>query len=374
MNPVSWHRPHGIFVAAGRSIKHDELIHGASLLDIAPTVLALLGQPVPDDMDGRVLTHIFAEPVELDRIPSYETPHENDGVHRDVPTEESDTFATRQALQQLADLGYIEISADGDMAKAAAEADRDRRNNLAQVYFSTGRAPKAVELLRNLLAEKDNSELRCHLALCLVGMGRPAEAEQVLAKVPPENTTSPLPRLILGQVRLAQGRLDEAETLLEPLQRENFPLSYLHNALGEIYARRGMLSEAEAAFRRALERDDDNAEAHDRLGTILRRTQRYEDAVYHHMRSAALQHARAGTHIHLGMALARTGQFDWAIRAFEVAVELAPNSVFAHRCLMHLYRRIKNDEAKAGEHLTRLLELRRARREAAALDPSAETS
>ncbi len=186
MNPVSWHRPHGIFLAAGKAIKHDELIHGASLLDIAPTVLTLLGLPVPDDMDGRALTQIFVEPVEPERIASYEPPHPQDGVHRDVPAEESDPFAARQALLQLAELGYIEMPADGDAAKAVIEADRDRRNNLAQVYFSTNRGPEAIELFRGLLAENDNPDLRCRLALCLAGMGRLAEAEEVLSKVPPE--------------------------------------------------------------------------------------------------------------------------------------------------------------------------------------------
>ena len=366
MNPVSWHRPHGIFVAAGQGIKHDDLIHGANLLDVAPTVLTLLGLPVADDMDGRVLTRIFAEPVEPEHIASYEPPHPQDGVHRGVSEEESDPFAARQALQQLAELGYIEMPADGDAAKAVHEADRDRRNNLAQVYLSTNRAPEALELLQGLLAEREDADLRCRIALCLAGMGRLPEAEEMLAQLPPDATKSPLRQLTLGQVRLAEGRLDEALALLEPLGQQEFPLSYLHTALGQVYSRRGMLPEAESAFRRALERDDENAGAHDQLGSILFQQGRYEDAVYEHMRSAALQHARPDTHAHLGMALARTGQFDWAIRAFEVAVELAPNYIYAHRCLMRLYRRAKGNEVKAREHFDRLVELRAARQAAAA--------
>jgi tetratricopeptide (TPR) repeat protein len=120
-----------------------------------------------------------------------------------------------------------------------------------------------------------------------------------------------------------------------------------------------MLDEAEAAFRRALERDDDNAEAHDYLGTVLRRKGRFEEAVHEHMRSAALQHARPMTHVHLAMALARIGQFDWSIRAFEVALELAPKLAFAHRCLVQLYRRVKKDDVKVRYHLAQLVELQR---------------
>ena len=369
MNPVSWHRPHGVFLAVGAGIKQDELLHGASLLDIVPTVLTLLGLPVADDMDGQVLTQIFAEPVEPGRIASYEPPDPRDGVWRDLPAEESDPFAAQAALQQLAELGYVEIPADGDTAKLIAGIERDRRNSLAQVLVSTGRIAEAVELFRDLLAEDDNADARCRLALYMAGLGRFEEAEELISKVPPAALSSPLPQLILGQVRLAQGRLEEAQALLEPLARATFPLSYLHTTLGNVYARRGLLDEAERAFRRALERDDDNAEAHDHLGTILRRTGRFEDAVYEHMRSAALLHDRPGTHIHLGMALARTGQFDWAIRAFEVAVGLAPDHVFAHRSLMHLYRRVKGDDARARQHFERVQELRHRRTAAVAAPP-----
>jgi len=364
MNPVSWHRPHGIFVAAGKSIKHDELIHGSSLLDIAPTVLTLLGQAVPDDMDGKALTRILAEPMEPAHIASYEPPDPKDGIHRDIPMEESDPFAARQALQQLAELGYVELPADGEASTLVTQVERDRRNNLAQVYFAAGRTEEAIKLLRELVAESNNPDQRCQLAMQLAGLGRLSEAEEIIEPVTAD-TKSPLRPLVLGQVRLAQGRLEEAQALLEPLASEEFQLPYLQIAMGTVYARRGLLAEAEAAFRRAIERDDDNAEAHDFLGTVLRRTGRYEEAVQEHMRSAALQHARPLTHVHLAMALARVGELDWSIRAFEVALELAPNLIFPHRCLTHLYRRVKKDDVKARYHFDRVVELRRKLRAAA---------
>jgi predicted AlkP superfamily phosphohydrolase/phosphomutase/tetratricopeptide (TPR) repeat protein len=372
-NPTSWHRPHGIFVAAGQGIKRDELIHGATLLDIAPTILTLLGLPVADDMDGKVLTRILQESVEPERIDSYEPPHPNDGMHRDLPADDTDPWAARQALLQLAELGYITLPADGNVTKMVNDADWDRRSNLAQVYFSTGRMTEALELLRELLVQDERPHLRCRIALCLVALGRPAEAEEVIESVSPEEAGSPLPRLIHGQIRLAQGRIEEAIAMLEPLQTERLPLSHLHTVLGQAYLRRGLLDEAEAAFRQAVEREDENAEAHDGLGVVLRRRGLYEDSTYEHMRSAALLHHRPMTHIHLGMTLTRSGHYEWAIRAFEIAVELAPNLPFPHRCLVHLYRRDQKNEAKAGEHLRRLLELRRARREAAALDAKTET-
>lgn len=350
MNPVRWHRLQGIFAAAGAGIKRDELFYGTSLLDIAPTILALLGLPIPDDMDGHALTRIFAEPVELERIASYEPPHEKDGIHRNVPEEESNPWATRQALEQLAALGYITLPENDNPQQAIDNNRRDRLNNLAHVHLSAGRMAETLEILQSLRAEKDDPHLRCRISLCLLGLKKIDEADALMSGISDDARKSPLVRLILGEIKLAQNRIDEALALLEPLQDESFPLSHMHTILGQAYMRARLFKNAEASFRRAIERDDDNSEAHDGLGVALRRQGLYEDAVYEHTRAATLFHDRPLTHMNLGIALAMSQQFDWAISAFLVAAELAPENPLPHRWLTKLYRRVKHDDDKAREH------------------------
>jgi predicted AlkP superfamily phosphohydrolase/phosphomutase len=60
------HRQHGIFIAWRSGIRSGETVDGAHILDLAPTILHLMGLPVPDDMDGRVLTETLtiSRPVE----------------------------------------------------------------------------------------------------------------------------------------------------------------------------------------------------------------------------------------------------------------------------------------------------------------------
>lgn len=53
------HRPEGVFLARGPRIKHGATIEGVTVYDIAPTVLYLQNHPIPPDMDGQVLMHIF---------------------------------------------------------------------------------------------------------------------------------------------------------------------------------------------------------------------------------------------------------------------------------------------------------------------------
>ena len=54
------HRRNGIFIANGPGIKTGSLT-GAGVNDIAPTILYMMGTPIPDYMDGRVLKEIFVE-------------------------------------------------------------------------------------------------------------------------------------------------------------------------------------------------------------------------------------------------------------------------------------------------------------------------
>jgi predicted AlkP superfamily phosphohydrolase/phosphomutase len=54
------HRMNGILMCSGRGIKRGK-IEGANIVDLAPTILYIMGEKIPEDMDGRVLTEIFTE-------------------------------------------------------------------------------------------------------------------------------------------------------------------------------------------------------------------------------------------------------------------------------------------------------------------------
>lgn len=59
------HRLEGIFVAKGPQIKESYSFEGAEIVDIAPTILHILGLPVPEDMNGKVLKELFQNGSEL---------------------------------------------------------------------------------------------------------------------------------------------------------------------------------------------------------------------------------------------------------------------------------------------------------------------
>jgi predicted AlkP superfamily phosphohydrolase/phosphomutase len=100
------HSLRGVFLAAGGPIASGKPPVEARIHDVAPTILALLGLPIADDMDGRVLEEIFdpefLRRFPVRRVPSYETLLPK-AVH-ETQLEDED----RERLEMLRSLGYIQ--------------------------------------------------------------------------------------------------------------------------------------------------------------------------------------------------------------------------------------------------------------------------
>lgn len=357
-NPLMWHRLHGVVVAAGPGIKSDALVQSASLLDVAPTVLAMLGVPVPEDFEGRVLTQIFEEKIEPQTVASYEPPHPDDGVIRDAPVEEQDPWAAQEALKQLVELGYIEApTADGPTPLERAKEAHD--SHLAQIYFTTARYDEALAILQNLARGSQDPSFRCREAMCLMALFRIDEAAAIIDEVRSNFPHYSLGKMTAGQLALMRGEEEQAERLFAELKESESQMPMLHYQVGAIHLRHGKWEEAAALFRSALAADPDLADAHDGLGVALRHLGKLEDSIYEHMRAISLQHERAQTHVNLGISLTKAGQLQWAIRALNVAAELVPAEPYPHRCLARIYRRLVPDREKARHHLLLARDLRR---------------
>jgi len=100
------HNINGIIIIKGKNIKRNFVLKEASILDITPTILYLLGLPVGRDMDGRVLREIvtpffrFLHPVKY--ISTYEKPGR---TKYDKPI--ISPF-DKKILEELRSLGYIQ--------------------------------------------------------------------------------------------------------------------------------------------------------------------------------------------------------------------------------------------------------------------------
>src|SRR5689334_1765548 len=71
--PALEHRHFGILCAKGPSLRVNEKVFGASVLDICPTILTLFGLGPGKDMDGKVLLNAFQQPPRIEAIETWET-------------------------------------------------------------------------------------------------------------------------------------------------------------------------------------------------------------------------------------------------------------------------------------------------------------
>jgi predicted AlkP superfamily phosphohydrolase/phosphomutase len=100
------HRRDGIFVIQGPGLRSGRIASGKNIVDIAPTILHLMGQPVPSDMDGIVMSDIFS--------PEFMKAHPITSIGAEMTQEvtgASDSALTEEDVRVLNDrltgLGYL---------------------------------------------------------------------------------------------------------------------------------------------------------------------------------------------------------------------------------------------------------------------------
>lgn len=96
------HDSKGILLAVGPGLRRGAWLSGARLIDIAPTILYAMGLPVPQDMDGQVLTDMF----EAAFIQQHPIIHGEPAGEADIMTLAHN--ADDLLEQRLRDLGYFE--------------------------------------------------------------------------------------------------------------------------------------------------------------------------------------------------------------------------------------------------------------------------
>jgi tetratricopeptide (TPR) repeat protein len=278
-----WHRLHGIVVAAGPGIRPGE-IHDATVLDITPTVLSLLGLPVPRDMPGRAL---FGGDGASRTLASYEL------LPRAAAAAAPRTAGLdKERLRELAALGYISADAlkgasgaapagaPGPAATAGTEGFATEAYNLGRMHQDRGELAAAQAQYRQAVDRLPGFGLGwAALAQAAELQGRHGEAFDTLKQGFTLSSSMPL-GAITGLVDLGEkaGRLDEAGRTLETLPAVYKGQSGYHAAWGLFYEKKQQPVEALRAFQRALQVDPLDELAIDRTVALLRKMGRERDA------------------------------------------------------------------------------------------------
>jgi predicted AlkP superfamily phosphohydrolase/phosphomutase len=321
--PGGWYRPHGIFCIAGPNILEDELIHGANLLDLAPTLLSAIGVAPAQDMPGRVLD-IFREKPALDRIPSWEDVPGECGMH---PAEsESDRQAAEAALRALEDAGYA-LPPENEWA---ARIRRERALNTALLALTRQNYSEARRILIALSSEPgmlsfESTRVALWLAQCHLLCGDTDSCRATASTLPKDGLSAIFSGLLFAHLELAEHRIAPALEALESAERAGAGVPVVNYAAGLLYIRLRHWEKAEQRLKHAVELDPTFQAAQNTLAALLAVRGKGDEAAEVALQSLQVDYGSALGHLAFGIAMAGTGDGDEALKAFERSSVFDPN-------------------------------------------------
>ncbi len=197
-----FHRDHGVLYLYGAGVRPATRLDEPTLLDIAPTLLALAGIPPAADMPGRVLREGFVRLDEPVRVATYESPSQLPEPNAPATPEQTAapaSAADQALLEHLKSLGYL--------SGTSSKGDR----NLAAIAFENRDFRKAAQMYQALVQqEPEDAALRASFAGALGALGRYDEAIAQLDRSLAIDPLNPEGHHNRGAALERLGRRDEA--------------------------------------------------------------------------------------------------------------------------------------------------------------------
>jgi predicted AlkP superfamily phosphohydrolase/phosphomutase len=298
----SWQSPYGIFAASGPKFSCDALVHGAGVLDVAPTVLTWFGLPIGEDMEGRVLVESFETFPEIARVESWESRLKNPPR----PTEE------------------IPVS-PGNLPEAVLQGESDW--NFVLSCLEASRYKEALPVLERMFREfPERAELGHALFQCQLAMGCLAEAadtlEVTLESIPP-GAASLLPR---AELALAQGNIKLARALVIETRKCNPTHPVAMRKLGLLLLRLRQWDALAEVASQALRMDEQEPIAWLGLAEAELRKGNAPEAEEAAMRAIGLKYFLPDAHFVLTRALVAQGKWREARDAMQTLLKLQPDN------------------------------------------------
>jgi tetratricopeptide (TPR) repeat protein/predicted AlkP superfamily pyrophosphatase or phosphodiesterase len=314
--PALEHNPLGVFIAKGPNIKKDQRIYGASLIDITPTILSIAGLPVARDMDGKPLTDIFQNSVDVNYIDSWETVDGDAGLHPEHLLK--DSFVDKEAMDQLIELGYIEKPSE-DTEKAITKTINECNYWLALSYIDGNKSSEALPLVEKLFYENtDQIRYGFTLANLYRSLNEVKKAKEVLGILKANSKLGGPNILVLeATILLVDDKPEQAlESLLkaESLTKAS-PELLLH--LGYTHMRLNQWNDAERVFHKCLQIEPANHHAYYGLGVTNYNLRDYKMAADNLIESISLIYYQPKAHLLLGNCLDKLGDNESALRAYQ---------------------------------------------------------
>ena len=319
---ASWHRPTGVLAMSGPGIAAGQPPVTATILDIAPTALTLLGVAVGADFDGRCLSESLEGRAAPQRIESWETADGDAGLH---PADaRQDPFEAADALKQLVDLGYMAALPE-DVQGQLDLVRRESAFNLGMSLMSRNRFSDALPHF-SMLVQSRPEEYRYAMccATCLAATGDFAGAASAVEAILARDSSAAEARLLLARCLGAMGRADDARRECDRVSRELRAHPNLALNLADAMLREGRIDESLQICRRTAKEDPKSVPALLGIARCLLALERWDDAASAALDAMDVHKALPDGHYMLALALAWLGDMSHARQSAELGLSFDP--------------------------------------------------
>ena len=238
----------------------------------------------------------------------------------------------RDTEQRLRSLGYlVRPAAAGERTYTADDDPKSLvgLNNLlddALVALKRGQPASAERLLKRLLAERpDFTVAYDRLAQVYRDTGRLPRAVETLEGASRAGVADAALLAALGGYLQESGDLTRAANVLEAALKLNPSEMEIYEKLGITYTRLGRTDAAHGMFAHMLSVAPNSATTHNNLGSLYLSERRWDEALTSLTRALEIDPAMANAYNGRGVAFAQQGKLDQAIGEWRKALELRPD-------------------------------------------------
>jgi arylsulfatase A-like enzyme/Flp pilus assembly protein TadD len=364
--------------AKGQSWKHARVPNQVRSVDIAPTIIQLLGEKVPSWMQGEALLAVMTGKRPKVDLPAYTETHyprihfgwsplfgystanykfieapipELYDLQKD-PHELKNIFTENKALasRMKEDLHAVQrrFGAQPGRSGKAAESDpemMERLKSLGYVAFSAGNPGTTAQQLHDP-KEKISTYNQLNRAIAVSRRGQVRVAIDMLQQVAQQEPKMPVVHFLLGSEYFTLGQyLKAAEEFAETLQY-NPQSNVARFQLARAYSQSGLTDKAEQTLREILSQEPRHFAARHLLATLLGKRGRFEEAVSEELKALEGRPDYADGFNNLGSYYFQLGKIDRAADSYRKAVESAPNNPMARTNLSLAYlKQARYDQA-----------------------------
>ncbi|MFP4081827.1 MAG: sulfatase-like hydrolase/transferase [Candidatus Aminicenantes bacterium] len=340
-----------------KKFQGSQIAEQVSSIDIMPTILNMMGEELPENVQGESLLPLILGKQSGNQSLAYsetywpryhygwsELKSLRKGQYKFIDAPRPELYDVLEDPGEIHNL----ISAKASLAH---EMKRDL-DSLIEKFSAEGIEEAGPEKI-------DNDSLVKLQALGYIGSFHTSAKEKEGKLADPKDKIELYNQIKVAQFLVTEEKMDQAEEKIKDVLQKDPSVLEARYILGNIYAKQDQFELAIEEYKKALEVDPDYYEAIFGMALSYRRMGKHEEAIVGFKRLIAIDPRDTKPYLHLGDIYDERGELDEAMNYLKSAVEIDPEAPVFHNKLGAVYLK-KNMLDQAEQEIKKALSIERS--------------